>query len=103
MRRQDGEELLHGGVIATLVDVTGVWTIAAGGGLPGPTVDMRVDFLRTARCETHVARGRLIRIGRNFAVIDVRVENEEGRVVAVGRSLFSVAPEHAATPQSDPA
>jgi uncharacterized protein (TIGR00369 family) len=94
LRRQDGEEILHGGVLATLIDVAGVWAIASVGGPPGPTVDMRVDFLRPAVCETHVARARVVRMGRNFAVTDVRVTDERERLVAVGRGLFSVNPDH---------
>jgi uncharacterized protein (TIGR00369 family) len=94
LRRQDGEDILHGGVMATLIDVAGVWAISALGGPPGPTVDMRVDFLRAAYCVEHVARARVVRMGRNFAVTDVQVTDENGRLVAAGRGLFSVVPEH---------
>jgi uncharacterized protein (TIGR00369 family) len=94
LRRQDGEDILHGGVLATLIDVAGVWAIAALGGPPGPTVDMRIDFLRPALCEEHVARARVVRLGRNFAVTDVRVTDTKDRLIALGRGLFSTNPDH---------
>ncbi len=96
--RQDGEEILHGGILASLVDVAGVWALSCDGGVPGPTVDQRVDFLRPALCVDHVARARVLRRGRTFAVTDVQVTDLEGRLVAVGRGLFAVGEEHRPAP-----
>ena len=95
LRRQDGEDILHGGVLASLIDVAGVWALAAAGTHQGPTVDMRVDFLRAAYPREHIARAKVVRLGRNFAVTDVDVVDDQGRLVAKGRGLFSVVPEHA--------
>ena len=94
LRRMDGEAVLHGGVIATMIDIAGVWALTGVGGPPGPTVDMRVDFLRHAACEAHLARARVVKMGRNFAVTDVRITDEHDRLVAIGRGLFSVSPDH---------
>lgn len=83
------ETYIHGGVIATLIDVTGDWAVATLGGQPVPTVDMRVDYLRVARNgEDLTAVGEVIRQGKNLAVADVAVYNPHGQLVAIGRALY---------------
>ena len=49
--------------------------------------DMRIDFVRVARPQTHKVRARIRKAGRRQAVVDVEVSewDEPTRVVALGR------------------
>ena len=80
---------LHGGVIAALLDIAGDYAIATQLGRGVPTIDMRVDFLRTAGREALLARARVVKLGRTLGVADAEALNEAGEIVAVGRILYS--------------
>ncbi|MDQ2983436.1 MAG: PaaI family thioesterase [Actinomycetota bacterium] len=80
---------LHGGVIASLLDIAGDYAIATKLGRGVPTIDMRVDFLKTAGREPLVARARVVRLGRSVGVADAEVVNESAEVLALGRILYS--------------
>jgi uncharacterized protein (TIGR00369 family) len=80
---------LHGGVIAGLLDIAGDYAIATKLGRGVPTIDMRVDFLKTAGREALVARARVAKLGRSVGVADAEVLNERGEVLALGRILYS--------------
>ncbi len=84
---------IHGGVIATLVDMAGgaaVFTkVALGDRLS--TIDLRVDYLRPAGKAALEAHARVIRIGNRVAVARVHVEGNDPREeVAQGVCVFSV-------------
>lgn len=80
---------IHGGVIASLLDIAGDYAIASRLGRGVPTIDMRVDFLRAAGRESLVGVGRIVKQGRSLGVADAEVRNEQGQVIAVGRLLYS--------------
>jgi uncharacterized protein (TIGR00369 family) len=80
----------HGGVIATLIDLAGHAAVATLIGRPAPTIDLRIDYLRSAPSVTLLARARVLRAGRTVARADVEV-TADGVVVAVGRGTFSTA------------
>lgn len=81
---------VHGGVIATMVDMAG-WTLAAA---QYPTWVVTTEFglklIDVAGRETLVARGRLLRAGRKLAVTTMEVATESGRLVAVGSGTYAV-------------
>ncbi len=85
---------LHGGAIAMLLDTTGgaaVWTRVSRDDLMS-TIDLRVDFLRPARAEALVARGRVVRLGNRVGVVELRASHpgEEDRPVAAGTGVYSI-------------
>jgi uncharacterized protein (TIGR00369 family) len=82
-------DVVHGGILAALIDITGHAAIASRVGHVSPTVDLRVDFLKPARGEALVAIGRVLRAGRSLARVDVEVRDPAGSVVALGRGTFS--------------
>ena len=87
-RRAHDSDFLHGGVIASLIDLTAHAAVAVRTGRPAPTIDLRVDYLRPAAGDL-VATGKLLRAGRSVARSDVEVCDGQGRIVAVGRGVFS--------------
>ncbi|MCP2331632.1 MULTISPECIES: PaaI family thioesterase [Actinoalloteichus] len=82
----------HGGILATIVDLTADWALVSRLGRGVPTVDMRVDYHRAAsRGEDLTAVGEVVRFGRTLAVAEARVHDGQGRLVASGRGLYHTA------------
>lgn len=82
---------LHGGIIATLIDIAGDYAVALRLGRGVPTIALNVDYLRFARGTKAVATARLIKCGRSIAVATVEVADESGQTVAVGRGTYATA------------
>jgi uncharacterized domain 1 len=81
----------HGGVLASLVDLTADFAIAARIGRGAPTVDLRVDYHRTAMPGKLTAVGKVIKLGRTLATAEAQVLDEQGKLVASGRGVFLLA------------
>lgn len=81
----------HGGVIAALIDVAGAVACGLQTGRPTPTVNFRVDFLKSPAKIDLIATGRLVRAGKSVAVADVEIGDDAGEVYAIGRGTFSTS------------
>jgi acyl-CoA thioesterase len=86
---------VHGGVLATLVDAAvggalGTYGTASSGGVDQATLDLNVSFVGTARGDTLLAEGRIIRRGRSIAFGETRVTDAAGTLVAVGRATYMI-------------
>ena len=80
------EAAIHGGVIASLVDLATGYSIALKtDGRGGPSVDIRVDYLAPARRTALTAHATVVKIGRNIGVADASIYADNGRLVASGR------------------
>jgi uncharacterized protein (TIGR00369 family) len=88
-RRDPERPEIHGGVIAALIDIAGHTAIAAHLGHGVPTIDLRIDYLRMAVGSELVAIAEPIKIGRTIGTIDIRVVDNQSKLVAVGRGTFS--------------
>ncbi|MFC7405766.1 PaaI family thioesterase [Georgenia alba] len=83
---------VHGGILATLLDVAGDFALVSQLGVGLPTIDLRVDYLRPARPgDTLLATGTVVRRGRSLGVADSKVVNGDGKELAVGRGVYSTA------------
>jgi acyl-coenzyme A thioesterase 13 len=80
---------LHGGAIATLVDVVGTFAIVTADkdGRPGVSTDLNVSYCGPAiPDEAIVVEARVLRAGKSFAFVSVEVTREgDGKLVAQGR------------------
>lgn len=99
------KRIVHGGVIASLIDVTGGATAFASF-LPDlsrmqglNTVDMRVDYLRGGTGEWFEAVGQVIRKGNRIVVTHILVHNDAGDRIAMGTATYSVHQVKAPLPQ----
>lgn len=86
--RSPEREGVHGGVIAALVDIAGHAAIAARLRHGVATVDLRVDYLRLGTGSELLATGTVVKLGRTIGIADVRVADDQGRAVAIGRAAF---------------
>lgn len=83
--------ILHGGVIATILDSTCSIAVAS---LLGPdeysyTLDQRINYIGNVREGTLYGRGRTIHRGRRTAVSEGEIRDAEGNLIAFGvNTLF---------------
>lgn len=93
-RHANGNEIAHGGLVATLVDSsTGAavsTTLEAGQRIA--TVDLQVDYHRPVALHDApiVARAVVVHAGRRLAHADCTVR-VSSRVVATGRAVYAVS------------
>lgn len=85
----EGDGPLHGGVIATMLDVAGTFALIDASGSDWSTVDMRVDFLRPAPTGRLRVTGIVLqagtRVGRARAELS---DPATGRVLAGAVGMF---------------
>lgn len=82
--------LVHGGIIATLMDETSCWAIFARLGRLGVTRDMTTRFLRPVAIESElVAEGKILQYDQRGATVKVTVSDAEGTLLAEGESSWS--------------
>lgn len=97
--------ILHGGVIASILDVAGgaMALIGAFHRLPElpamermmslsklGTIDMRVDYLRPGRGKRFAAVATLLRAGNKVVVVRTELHNDDGTLIAVGTGTYLV-------------
>jgi uncharacterized protein (TIGR00369 family) len=85
---------VHGGVIATLVDVAvGVACHTLDAERPGramATTELSVTFLQPSSAGPLTCRARIRRRGRSLAVGEAEVSDAAGRLMALGRATYLV-------------
>ncbi len=80
----------HGGILATLVDLTADWALASRTGRGVPTVDMRVDYHRPAMQHDLTCKGRVVKAGRGLSVCEAEIFDDAGRLLASGRGVYAM-------------
>ena len=96
---------LHGGVIATVLDVAGGIAIAHEIIMQNPdtdlaelgkqmtkvgTIDLRIDYLRPGVGESFVATAELMRHGSRITVVRMKFYNEKESLIAAGTGTYVV-------------
>jgi uncharacterized protein (TIGR00369 family) len=80
--------LIHGGVIAALIDIAGYAVVAVEQESPAPTISMTIEFLRPAPATELTALAILRRLGRSVAHADIEIRADD-KLVALGRGTFA--------------
>lgn len=98
--------ILHGGVISSVLDVTGGLVAFLGvqkklRGKPVAevverfsrigTIDLRIDYLRPGMGEWFLARGFPLRTGNKVAVTRMELFNDQEALIAVGTAAYTVS------------
>lgn len=91
VERLAGSGQYHGGVIASLIDITGDFALILTLGHGVPTINFRVDFLRPATATDLHATARVRRVGRTVGIVDIDVEDDGYKLIAVGRGCYGTA------------
>jgi uncharacterized protein (TIGR00369 family) len=79
----------HGGILAALIDFAADFALVPRLGRMVPTIDMRVDYHRLAKPGDLTAKGRVIKLGRQFSVCEAEIHNAAGELVASGRGTYA--------------
>lgn len=85
-------EQTHGGILAALIDFAADFALVGHIGHPVPTIDMRVDYHRLAKPGDLIAKGRIIKLGRQFSVCEAQIFDEAGAMIASGRGTYITSP-----------
>lgn len=87
-------DVVHGGAIAALADVTvmaAAWAgVESAPSLRGVTVSMSMQFLAPARATDLIGVGRVLRQGRSLVSCDVEVVTPSGDIVAKAIATYKV-------------
>lgn len=87
-------DMVHGGAIATLADVTVMAAAWAGAHVPdslrGVTVSMSMQYLAPARATDLIGVGRVLRGGKSLRHCDVDVITPAGEAVAKAVATYKV-------------
>lgn len=81
---------MHGGVIMTLLDNAGWFTVAARYSTWVSTAEIQVRILEPVQNKTLIASGRTIKEGKRIAMAEMELRSEDGLLVAVGSGTFAV-------------
>lgn len=86
---RNGLGTLHGGVTATLVDVSiGLAVIGQLGGQPATTVELKVNYLRPAANGKVFARARIVKIGKTLVTGTAEIKDPHGHLIAIGTATY---------------
>lgn len=82
--------IVHGGVLATLIDTATFWAaflrLPDGDGLVN--IDLKLNYLNPVTDEFLAATGRCLRAGRTISYAEATVTDANGRLVAHGTSTL---------------
>lgn len=78
----------QGGILAALVDFAADFALIERMGRPVPTIDMRIDYHRMAKEGDLIAKGRVIKPGKQFSVCEATIHDEAGALIASGRGAY---------------
>ena len=99
------KQILHGGVISSVLDVTGGIVAMAGiiGQMEGQpteeiskrllkigTIDLRIDYLRPGEGEYFLATGSVMRTGNKVAVVRMEFHNNHNSLIAAGTGTYII-------------
>lgn len=86
--------IVHGGVLATLIDTATFWAVflrlPEDAGLVN--IDLKLNYLKPAHGGKLQASGRAIRSGNSICYSEARVVDGEGRLLAHGTSTLMTLP-----------
>ena len=94
-----GRPAVHGGILATLVDVAGgtaCWTVRENENDRLSTIDLRIDYLRPGPAKDMICEAHLVRMGNKVctARMEVYSEGDDRSAVgpiATGQGVYNVA------------
>ena len=84
---------VHGGLLAAMVDIVMLEALAkmfVAGEQPQGTADLNITYLRPALGAKVFAEAQVVRKGKSLAMTEVSILDQEGRLCAKGRTLYSI-------------
>ena len=93
-RHKQVHGVVHGGVLAALADTAGglATYMAVPRGTRIATVEMKINYLEPVEKGILIPDARVIRRGKNLAIVDCDVREDGGELVAKALMTFSIGP-----------
>lgn len=83
----ESTRLAHGAVPFGLADSLSAAALASVEGNPGPTLDVRIDYLRPATGDVY-GEAEVVRYGEDTGVVEVDLTDEDGTLLARTRGVY---------------
>lgn len=96
--------IVHGGVLCSMLDTAMARSYimsVASDELPAVTLEIKVNFLESAKDGVLTARGRVMARTRRTVYVEGRVDNEEGRLLAKASATMILTPSPGTDPDRD--
>ncbi|MCE7929148.1 MAG: PaaI family thioesterase [Dehalococcoidia bacterium] len=84
---------VHGGILASIVDIAmlqALFPLFGPNEEPSGTADLNITYLRPALGERIYAEATVLKKGRQQAVTEVSIINEQGKLCAKGRTIYAI-------------
>jgi uncharacterized protein (TIGR00369 family) len=93
-RHKQVHGVVHGGVLAALADTAGglATYTAVPAGTRVATVEMKINYLEPVEKGIVIAEARVLRRGKNLAVVDCDLRDEKKLLVGKALMTFSIGP-----------
>lgn len=82
---------VHGGILASVIDLLGLYSVLTTGSISIATVDLRVDYHRPAGPGDMSAEATIIKLGSKVSTAEAKVFSAEGKLLASGRGVYLMA------------
>lgn len=82
---------MHGGVLASLIDLGGLYAVLTTKSVATATVDLRVDYHRPATGGHIRSVSQVIKLGSKVSSAETQVTDEAGKLLASGRGVYLMA------------
>lgn len=82
---------LHGGVLATIMDISMGHLIHHSYGRGGATIEMKIQYMRPVRTGRAACTGEFLKRGKNIAFLESRLVDDSGELAAVATSTWKIA------------
>lgn len=81
---------IHGGILATLLDNAGWFTLGQYVQNWIATVEYRVSLLEPAKEVDLIAKGKIVKIGKSLSFAEMEVQTAQGKIIAVGSGVYTL-------------
>lgn len=79
---------MHGGILASVIDLLGLYAVLTTGSVSIATVDLRVDYHRPASPGDINAQANVIKLGSKVSTAETKIFDSNGKLLASGRGVY---------------
>ena len=93
-RHKQVHGVVHGGILAALADTAGglATYLVVPPGTRVATVEMKINYLEPVAGGIVIAEAKVLRRGKNLAIVDCDLRDEKERLVSKALMTFSIGP-----------
>ncbi|RLC17649.1 MAG: thioesterase [Deltaproteobacteria bacterium] len=81
-------QVVHGGILASLIDLAGLYAVMSQGGQPSGTAYVHVDYHRQATSGPFVAVSKVLKIGNTLSTAETSILGPDNTLLASGRGGY---------------